>query len=97
VSAWPPAAPDRLADALTALAGRVAERDVRAQLHSLAAVLRNLGGEAAGAEERLELERALAAAVAAADEPRAVAALRDLTRLNREAVGPVDWSAATGG
>jgi hypothetical protein len=97
VSAWPPVAPDRLADALAALAGRVAERDVKAQLHSLAAVLRNLGGDGADADARLQLERAVAEAVAEEDEARAVAALRELTSLNRAAVRPVDWSAATGG
>src|SRR5207249_11619004 len=60
LSAWPPVETGRLADALAALAERVAERDVRAQLHALGAVLRNLGGEAAGAEERRALEQALA-------------------------------------
>ena len=95
-SAWPPVAPGRLADAVAVLADRVAERDVRAQLHALADILRNLGGETAGEDARRELERSLAAALAEEDEQRAVAAARALARTNRAAVSPVDWSAASG-
>jgi hypothetical protein len=97
VTAWPPVETDRLADALAALAERVVERDVRAQLHALGAVLRNLGGEEADMEERRRLADELAAACAEGDEPRALAALRELAALDRGARRAVDWSAVTGG
>ena len=95
-TAWPPVTTDRLADALAVLAERVGERDVRAQLHALSAVLRNLGGETAGEEARRELELSLRSALADGDEQGVVATVRALARTNRAAVRPVDWSAASG-
>lgn len=96
-SAWPPVPADRLADAVVALAGRIAEPDVRAQLHALSGVLRNLGAEGAGADARDSHERALAAALRDEDERGVLEALRRLSAVNRGAVVPVDWSAASGG
>jgi hypothetical protein len=88
---------ERLADAVAALAARVAERDVRAQLHALSGLLRNLGAPPADARRRGELAAALAAALGDEDEPRALAAAARLARLEREGVRRVDWSAASGG
>jgi hypothetical protein len=91
MTAWPPVEPERLADAVELLADRVEERDVRAQLNALAAVLRNVGRESEGEAERQELQRALA------ERPDDLDVLRRLAALNRAAVRPVDWSAVTGG
>lgn len=94
--AWPPPPPDRLADAVAALAERVEERDIRAQLHALAGVLRNLGREALDGEARSRIGTELADAVTAGDEQRTIVLMRELARLDRAAVRPVDWSAASG-
>jgi hypothetical protein len=96
VSAWPPLAGERLGDAVAALAERVSEADVRAQLHALASILRNLGREAEGGEERRALSTALVAAVAAGEEEQAIEVARRLAALDRAAVRPVDWTAASG-
>jgi hypothetical protein len=95
--AWPAPSLARIAANVAALAARVAEPDVRSQLHALAALVENLGGEARDGERRRALEQQLAAALAADDERRALATLRELTALDRAAVHPVDWSAASGG
>jgi hypothetical protein len=97
VSAWPPLDPERLADAVAALAEQVAERPVRAQLHALSGILRNLRREELGATGRVELESALAAALAAEDEPAVLAAVRELAAADRAVVRPVDWTAASSG
>lgn len=95
--AWPAPAPDRLADAIATLADRIEEGDVRAQLHALSGVVRNIGRETLDSEARMRIGAELADAVAAEDERRAIVAMRKLARLNRAAVRPVDWSAASGG
>ena len=92
---WPAVEPGRLADAVAALADRVAEPEVRAQLHALAGHVRNLVVPADDA--RPPLARELADALAAGDEARALVAARALARADREAVQPVDWRAASGG
>jgi hypothetical protein len=94
---WPAYDRERLADAVAALADRVEKHDVRAQLHALSAVIRNLGREEIGAAERARCARDLTAALAADDEEAVTTALRRLAAVNREAVRPVDWSAASGG
>jgi len=94
--AWPAPSPDRLADAVAALAERVGERDIRAQLHALTGVLRNLGRETLDGEARSRIGAELADAVAAGAEQRAIALMRELARLDRAAVRAVDWSAASG-
>jgi hypothetical protein len=94
---WPAFDPERVADAVAALAERVAEKDVKAQLHALSAVIRNAAREQAEAPERELRSRALAAALATEDEGAVISALQQLTALNREVVRPVDWSAASGG
>ena len=94
---WPAYEVARIADAVEALAARVAERDVAAQLHGLASVLRNLDGAARGARPGGPEQAALSEALAAEDEPGVVAALRALAGTNRAALVPVDWSAASGG
>jgi len=94
--AWPAPSPDRLADAVAALAERVGEREIRAQLHALTGVLRNLGRETLDAEARSRIGAELADAVAAGAEQRTIALMRELARLDRAAVRAVDWSAASG-
>lgn len=95
--AWPAPPPDRLADAVASLADRVVEGDIRAQLHALSGVLRNVGRETIDGEARRQLGAELADAVTAGDEQRTIAVMRELARLDRAAVRPVDWSAASGG
>jgi hypothetical protein len=92
---WPAVDPERLADAVAALADRVAEPEVRAQLHALAGLVRNLVVPADDA--RPERARELADALAAGDEARTLAAARVLARADRAFVQPVDWRAASGG
>lgn len=92
---WPPLDPARLGDAVDALAGRVAEPEVRAQLHALAGLVRNLVEPTH--EARVPLVRALADALEAGDESRLAAATRALARFDRERVAPVDWRAASDG
>lgn len=94
-ASWPPVDPGRLGDAVDALAERVAEPDVRAQLHALAGLVRNLVEPTD--EARVPLVRALAEALESGDEERLVAATRALARADRERVTPVDWRAASGG
>lgn len=95
--AWPAPSPERLADSVARLADRVGEADVRAQLHALSGVLRNIGRETLDGGTRGRLAAQLADAVAAGDERRSLALMRDLARLDRAAVRPVDWAAASGG
>jgi hypothetical protein len=97
VTAWPALSQDRLADAVTVLARRVAEPDVRAQLHALAGILRNLGAQDADEQERRRLEESLVGALGDGTEPGVIAQALALARLDRSAVRPVDWSAASGG
>lgn len=95
-TAWPPVSLQRLAESVDRLAGRVAEADVRVQLHALSAVLLNLGAERTGDAERERLMAEYGRLADRADET-AVAVLRRLAALDRAAVTPVDWSAASGG
>lgn len=88
---------ERLAVALTSLASRVAEPDVRAQLHALSGIVRNLDGRPADPAVRGALEQQIGAAMHRGDEPSAIAAMRRLAALEREPLQPVDWSAASGG
>ena len=92
---WPALDPGRLADAVAELAERVAEPEVRAQLHALAGIVRNL--EPPTDDARPALARELADALAAGDEERALAAARAVARADRARVRPVDWRAASGG
>jgi hypothetical protein len=92
---WPALDPERLADAVVELAGRVAEPEARAQLHALAGLVRNL--VVPTDESRPALAAALADALAAGDEAHALAAARALARADRSRVEPVDWRAASGG
>jgi hypothetical protein len=93
----PPVDPIRLADAVTALAGRSVEPEVRVQLHALSGLVRNLGVPAVSADERAALEAEIERAIARDDEPAAIAAMRRLATLERAPIRPVDWSAASGG
>jgi hypothetical protein len=95
--AWPAYDRERLAEAVAALAHRVEEKDVRVQLHALSAVIRNLDRQEGSAAERARCAQELDGALAAGNEEAVTAALRRLTAVNREAVRPVDWSAASGG
>lgn len=96
-TAWPPPSLPQLAATVVALAGRVSESDMRTQLYALAAVIENLGAENTDTDERRALEARLAVALASEDEPLALLELRRLTALDRAAVHPVDWSAASRG
>jgi Ser/Thr protein kinase RdoA (MazF antagonist) len=87
----------RLADAVVALAGRVTEPDVRAQLHALGGILGNLDAAPVDAARREELERRLRDAMRGGDEPAAVEAMRRLAALERAPLRGVDWSAASRG
>jgi hypothetical protein len=95
-TAWPPVSLPRLAESVTRLADRVAEADVRVQLRALSAVLVNLSAERTGDAERQRLAAEYARLADAADAS-AVAVLRRLAALDRAAVTPVDWSAASDG
>jgi hypothetical protein len=97
VKAWPSVDRERLAAAVVALAGRESGPDSSAQLHALAALVRNLGRETGDADARLELEQRVDAALEAGDESAALRTARELTALDRAAVVPVDWTAASGG
>ncbi|HUA72290.1 MAG TPA: hypothetical protein VMA96_14445 [Solirubrobacteraceae bacterium] len=92
-----PVAQDRLADALSDLAAGIEAPDVRAQLNALAALLGNLGRPVASDDVRRPLEESIAAAIGAGDEAGAISAMRQLAALDRSALAPVDWSAATRG
>lgn len=94
-SSWPPADPERLADAVAGLADGVAEPEVRAQLHALAGLIRNL--VTPRDEARTSLSRELAEALASRNEARSLEAARVLGRFDRDRVRPVDWRAASGG
>jgi hypothetical protein len=93
----PPVDPVRLADAVAALAGRSGEPEVRAQLHALSGLVRNLDAPAVPAGERAPLEAEIERAIARDDEPGAIAAMRRLAALERAPIRPIDWSAASGG
>jgi hypothetical protein len=87
----------RLADAAGALAGRATEADVRAQLHALGGILRNLDAPDVDEARRDALARRLSEAMRDDDEPGAIEAMRRLAALERAPLRGVDWSAASGG
>ena len=89
--------PDRLAAAVSAIAGRVTEPEARAQLHALAALLNGYEPASASPEERARLEQAVQQAIDRDDEPAAIEAMRELAAIERSAVRGVNWSAASGG
>lgn len=88
--------PVRVADALAALADRVLDADVRAQLHAAAGIVRNLAAPPThpGVPEALD---ALRAADEAGDDDAVVDAIARLASLERAGRHPVDWTAASGG
>ena len=88
---------ERLASAVERLAERVDGGDVRAGLHALAGILRNLtiGPRPDAGRERLEHD--LAAAVGAGRGAEAIDAAARLAAADRAALSPVDWTAASGG
>lgn len=88
--------PARVADALTAIAAKVPDADVRAQLHAAAGIVRNLVAPPPHPEVGAALE-ALAAADEAADDVAVVAAIAQVASLERAGLHPVDWTAASGG
>lgn len=89
--------PGRLAASASQLAGRVAEPEVRAQLHALASLLDSLAAPEPDHSRRAPLEEEIAGALEHDDEPGAIAAMRGLAAIDRSAVRTVDWSAASGG
>lgn len=86
---------DRLAAAVTALAQRVAEPEVRTQLHALAGVVANL--DVAPPRDADADEGALHEAMAAGNESEVVRLARRIAAAERARVKRVDWSAASGG
>ena len=82
---------------MAALAERVGEPDVRAQLHALASLLHSLDSPDSGHGQRAGLERAIAVALEDGDEAEAIRAMRELAVIDRSAVRTVDWSAASSG
>jgi hypothetical protein len=89
--------PERLADAVTALATRATDPEVRAQLHALDGLLRALAAPAPEPAQRAPLVAAIDAAIERGEEHAAIAAMRRLAALDRAAVPSVDWSAASRG
>lgn len=87
---------ERLAEAVTGLAGRVSQPEVRVQLHALAGLVRDLGSAPADGAERAAHAERLQRAMADGDEPAALEAATALARLERAAVTAVDWNAAAG-
>ncbi len=96
LDAWPPVSLRRLSESVAALALRVSEPDVRTQLHALSAVLSNVGAERDGAQERARLIDGLEQRLER-EGGLDLQALRRLAALDRAAVHPVDWSAASSG
>lgn len=94
--AWPPVSPARLAESVAALAARVGEPEIRTQLHALGAVLANLGAERDGAGERALLVAEIEGRLQRGESVQPPL-LRRLAALDRAAVQPVDWSAASSG
>jgi hypothetical protein len=88
---------ERLAASVRALATSVADPDARAQLHALAGILDNLAVPQPPVQERASAAADVASAMAAGDEPSAIAAARRLAALDRAGLRHVDWSAASGG
>jgi hypothetical protein len=88
---------ERLAVAAAALAGRAGEAEVRAQLHALAGLIRNLDRPAVDAATRAAQEAELDAAIDRGDEAAAIAVMRRLAAAERSTVRPVDWLGASGG
>ena len=89
--------PERLADAVTSLAAGAAEPALRAQLHALSGLVRNIGHRPVPDAGRAALEAALDGALAAEDEAAVIVAMRRLAAPERASIRPVDWSAASGG
>ncbi|CAH1662513.1 MULTISPECIES: hypothetical protein [unclassified Chelatococcus] len=96
-TAWPTMDLERVALTTEGLAERLTEPELRAQVFSLAAVIRHIGREQIAAKERLQRRTALAEALAAGEEAGIISAARSLATLDREAVLPVDWGKVTGG
>ena len=69
----------------------------RSQAFGLAALIRNLGREQRGGNEREVAEADVERAVQADSDEAVVSTALHLARLDRGAVLPVDWSKVTGG
>jgi len=89
--------PDRLSAAVAALAPRAAQPEIRTQLHALSGILANLTPVPVDEAERAALEAELAQALEAAEEHRAIGAMRRLAALERDRFRPVDFSLASRG
>ncbi len=88
----PRLSPDRVAAAVERLARDVEDADLRAQLHALAGIVRNL--VVAPVEPELAAAYARLAAVDDADLPGALARL---AALEEDRVAPIDWDLASRG
>ena len=96
-TAWPSPDLERLASSAELLAERLSEPELRAQAFGLAALIRNLGREQRGGNEREVAEADVERAVQADSDEAVVSTALHLARLDRGAVLPVDWSKVTGG
>lgn len=99
-AAWPQLDPERVVEAVRDLSAGVEDPALRAQLHSLVAVLDCLSAQHVEQHVREDLgrlEAELAAALAEGDEPAVLAGARRLAARQRALVGAVDWSAVSGG
>jgi hypothetical protein len=92
-----PDEPGRLADAVGALAAGAPEPELRAQLHALSGIVRNVGRAGVPAAERRVLEERIDDELAREDEPAVIAAMRALAAQDRASIRPIDWSAASSG
>lgn len=88
---------ERLAAAVERLAERVDGGDVRAGLHALAGILRNVTIVPREVADRDRLEDELATAIDAGREAEAIEAAARLAAADRTALTGVDWTAASGG
>lgn len=92
----PETSPVRVADAVGELADSIDDADLRAQLHALAGIVRNLAVPAR-ARELEDVYARLADAHHEGDDAGVTHALALLAELEEERVRPVDWTAASGG
>lgn len=88
----PRLSPGQVATAVEHLATSIDDADVRAQLHALAGIVRNLVVAPVAAELAEAYDH-----LAAAEDADVPAALARLAALERRRVAPIDWDAASRG
>ena len=96
IAPWPSLNPQRVSEAVQALAEGIEDPALRAQLHALATVIGPLSALPPDPRAQ-ELGRVLARALERDDEAGVVSAARELAAHNRSLAQSVDWSAVSGG